>query len=127
MDKSKFTKENFRLVEERKDCTYDCKVRIFTRNKGIGELPDRLKKYIYDVYPIYSTGDIHWVKGNCDKGSFDAVLVIHSTKDCVDVFVCGILRRPFTDEEANEYEKYFKEDINYRLTKIYDNKYESEI
>lgn len=125
MNKRQFTKLNFHLLEERKDCTYDCKVRIFTRNEGIGEIPDSLKNYIYMVYPNYSRGDIPWVKDNCDKGIFDAALVIHSTRNCVDVFICGILRRPFTTEEANEYENYFKEDINYRLTKIYDNKYES--
>lgn len=125
MNKRQFTKLNFHLLEERKDYTYDCKVRIFTRNEGIGEIPDSLKNYIYMVYPNYSRGDIPWAKGNCDKGIFDAALVIHSTRNCVDVFICGILRRPFTTEEANEYENYFKEDINYRLTKIYDNKYES--
>lgn len=120
MNKSKFVKENFHFVEE-KESNYGCKVRIFNRNNGIGELPEKLKNFIYDVYPRHSMGDIHWTKGNCDKGIFDAVLVIHSSSKYVDVYVCGILRRPFTEEEKDEYEKYFTEDIEYRLTKVFDN------
>lgn len=120
MNKPNFVKANFHLVEE-KECDYGCKVRIFNRNNGIGELPEKLKNYIYDVYPILSMGDIHWTNGNCDMGVFDAVLVIHSSLKYVDVYVCGILRRPFTGEEQNEYEKYFTEDIEYRLTKVFDN------
>lgn len=120
MDKKKYVKENFRLLEE-KDCSYGCKVRIFTRNNGIGEIPNKLKEFIYSQYPILSTGDIHWTKGNCDLGIFDEVSVIHATSKFVDVYICGILRRPFTIEEQDEYEKYFTEDIEYRLTKVFDN------
>lgn len=120
MNKSKYVKENFQLLEE-KESNYGCKVRIFNRKSGIGEIPEELKRYIYDVYPIYSQGDIHWSKGNCDMGIFDAALVIHSSLKCVDVYICGILRRPFTGEDQNEYEKYFTEDIEYRLTKVFDN------
>ena len=120
MNKQVYVEENFRFVEEM-DSEYKCKVRIFTRKNGIGDIPQDLKSYIYSVYPIYSKGDIHWTKGNCDKGVFDAVLVIHSSKTCVDVYICGILRRPFTIEDQEEYEDYFVNDIDYRLTKSFDN------
>ena len=120
MNKRRYVKENFHLVEGR-DCEYGCKIRIFNRNNGIGELPEELKKFIYDVYPRHSMGDIHWTKGNCDKGVFDAVLVIHSSPKYVDVYVCGILRRPFTQNDFDKYNLYFTADINYRLTNVFDN------
>lgn len=119
MNKQNYAKENFRLLEE-KDVN-NCKVRIFTRIKGIGEIPDKLKDYIYNMYHLYIMGDIPWIRSNCDMGDFDAVLAIHPNKDSVDVYVCGILRRPFTDKEVKEYEKYFLEDIEYRLSKVFDN------
>lgn len=122
MNKRLFVKENFRFVEE-KVCDYGCKVRIFTRNNGIGEIPQELKDYIYSMYPNRCLGDIPWTKGNCDMGVFDAVLVLNSSEKVVDVYVCGILRRPFVEEERLEYERYFTEDIDYRLERAFDNHY----
>ena len=96
MDKKEYVKNNFfKLIEERND-KYGCVVRIFNRNEGIGNIPSDLIEYIFQVYPIYSRGDIHWLCDNCDKGVFEAVLVINSSKEVVNVYVCGILRRPFT-------------------------------
>lgn len=127
MNNKEYVKNNFfKLIEERND-NYGCVVRIFNRNEGIGKIPFDLIEYIFQVYPIYSRGDIHWVCGNCDKGVFDAVLVINSSKEVVNVYVCGILRRPFTKEAQKEYEKYFINDINYRLTTSFDNHYENKV
>lgn len=120
MNKREYVKTNFSLLEE-KMCNYGCVIRIFNRNEGIGDIPSELIDYIYQSYPIYSQGDITWNKGNCDNGTFDAVLVINSDKKSVNVYICGILRRPFSKEDQEEYEKYFIEDLNYRLTTTFDN------
>lgn len=122
MNKKNYVEENFRLLEA-KEGEYKSVVRIFTRNRGTGEIPEKLKSYIYNLYSAYVIGDIPWIKGNCDMGEFDAVLAIHPDKGLVDVYVCGILRRPFTDKECKEYEEYFHQDIEYRLTKAFDNHY----
>lgn len=125
MNKKEYVKNNFHKIAEEMSESYGCVVRVFNRNEGIGEIPSELIDYAFKVYPINSQGDIHWVCGNCDMGIFDAVLVINSSKDVVNVYVCGILRRPFSKEEQTEYENYFRNDINYRLTTSYDNHYES--
>ena len=127
MNKKEYVKNNFFQLGEKKNNNYNCIVKIFNRNEGIGKIPSELIEYIYQAYPICSQGDIHWRCGNCDNGKFDAVLVINSSKDVVNVYVCGILRRPFTKESQTEYEKYFINDINYRLTKSFDNHYDSKI
>ena len=122
MNKKNYVKENFSLLTE-KESNYGCMIRVFNRNEGIGDIPSELIDYIYQSYAINSQGDIHWTKGNCDLGLFDAVMVINSSTKIVNVFICGILRRPFSDEDQKEYEKYFQNDINYRLTTSFDNHY----
>ena len=66
-------------------------------------------------------GGPKWTGGNYDAGIFDALMVRCYQKNRMDVYICAILRRPFTEEEANRYETIFLEDLKYRMSHIYDN------
>lgn len=122
MNKKQFVAENFRLLEENNPAE-GRRIRIFTRFSGIGEIPQALKDYIFDTYSTLFSDDSGWKRGNCDMGVFDAVLALHSSKKYIDVYVCGIIRRPFTDEESDQYELYFSGSLNYRLATTFDNHY----
>ena len=117
---NQYVKENFHLLEE-KETVCGSMVRIFIPKKGMGKIPDSFKDYIYEYYSNDFVSNNRWTKGNCDMGIYDAVYVTHLSKTCVEVYICGIIRKPWTEEESNQYELYFTKSINYRLSTVFDN------
>lgn len=97
-------------------------LRVFA-HKGMRELPEDLIEY-YEGRWWYSVGG--WHCGNPDFGKWDAFVVTQTTSSCRNVYVCGILVRPFTDDERREYEATFadKFGITKRLLAFYDNRAE---
>ena len=98
-------------------------VRLFA-HKEMGDIPisDLLDCYELD-YCSYSQMS-HWKMGNPDYGRWDAYTVLHKTKSYFDVYVCGILVRPFSEDEHKAYDEcHFKAfPVTKRLLTFYDNR-----
>ena len=94
---------------------------------GMGEIPEQLKKYNYEKIAFeygHMNGNIHrdlWTGGNHDAGVYDALMVRHYHGTRVDIYVCAILRRPFTEDERDAYEKLFEHRLDVRLLRVFDN------
>lgn len=117
--------DNFTLLESR-ESKLGYTVNIFVPKEGMEEVPeDLVERYLnadYDYYDIvHDPEGVRWSGGNHDMGVYDALVVKHFTRKAVDIYVCDILRRPFTEEEAAKYESIFMKGLRYRLTHIFDN------
>ena len=117
---------NFQLLKSSKlEC--GATINFFVPLEGMGDIPDELIKSEMDKANLsfhditYDMKAPKWTGGNYDAGIFDAIMVRHYQKSRLDVFFCSILRRPFTEEEADKYESIFLEDLKYRMSHIYDN------
>ena len=72
------------------------------------ELPEEMKEYVTGVsLGCYDDrGYPSWDCGNPDYGRWDAMVVFRYLSTRTDVYVCSILRRPFTEEQRKFYEKH---------------------
>lgn len=79
------------------------------RPKFMKALPEELKDYVLsNSQGCYSDMSNHpsWDCGNPDYGRWDAFCVFRYLAGRTDVYVCSILRRPFTDDQQKFYEKH---------------------
>jgi hypothetical protein len=119
-----------RVVEERDNtCGSPHVLRVFA-HKGMGELPEELIAHFRSEMLIVNEFTRHWATGNPDYGTWDAYTVQHYHGQYYDVYVCGIIVRPWTEEEQDAYEAaYMSSDvrgggisISKRLQSFYDNR-----
>lgn len=85
----------------------DAPVNVY-RPKMMNPLPEKMKEYAKDTASIggYSdAGGYRWYAHNPDYGMWDAFCVFKYHPDRTDVYVCSILRRPWTDDQQKFYEK----------------------
>ncbi len=75
------------------------------RPKFMRELPKELREYIDDRGSYEEVGHPCWDGGNADYGAWDAFCAFRYLSRRTDVYVCSILRRPFTDDQQKFYEK----------------------
>ena len=75
--------------------------------KIMNPLPEKMKEYVVDqARNGYSNaGGKRWYPHNPDYGMWDALCVFRYHPDRTDVYVCSILRRPFTDDQQKFYGK----------------------
>ena len=73
-----------------------------------GTTPEEMKEYVTGVsLGCYDDrGYPSWDCGNPDYGRWDAFCVFRYLAGRTDVYVCSILRRPFTDDQQKFYEKH---------------------
>lgn len=85
----------------------DVPVNVY-RPKLMKELPEEMKEYVTGVsLGCYDDrGYPSWDCGNPDYGRWDAFCVFRYLAGRTDVYVCSILRRPFTDDQQKFYEKH---------------------
>lgn len=118
--------KNFRLLQS-STLKSGVPINFFVPKEGMGEIPESLiqseidKANLEHYYYTCETGSSKWSGGNYDAGIFDALMVRNYQKNRMDVYFCAILRRPFSEEEADRYGSIFLKDLKYRLSHIYDN------
>ena len=77
------------------------------RPKFMKELPKELRDYVKSDHGSYEElGRPSWDGHNPDYGRWDAFCVFRYLAGRTDVYVCSILRRPFTDDQQKFYEKH---------------------
>lgn len=79
------------------------------RPKFMKDLPEELKEYVVDT-AVGGYDDMghrpSWTGHNPDYGRWDAFCAFRFLAHRTDVYVCSILRRPFTDDQQNFYEDH---------------------
>jgi len=108
-----FVKENYVLdFTVQGECngkdSKDVPINVY-RPKFIKELPEELKEYVIDT-SLGCYDDMgnrpSWDGHNPDYRHWDAFCVFRYLAERTDVYVCSILRRPFTDDQQKFYEKH---------------------
>ena len=85
----------------------DVPVNVY-RPKIMNPLPEKMKEYVMNTAGPggYSdAGGYRWYGHNPDYGMWDAFCVFKYHPDRTDVYVCSIIRRPWTDDQQKFYEK----------------------
>ena len=70
---------------------------------------------------IVSSGK-NWSVNNVDNGNFDAMLVACVSKKRVEIFICSLLCRPFSDDAQKIYESLFDLPLLDRLNTRFDSR-----
>ena len=118
MTRKEIIESRYELREQRKFGNYT--LRVFA-HKGMGNLPSKLVSHYSDYWHYCGTG---WYRSNPDFGRYDVTAVVQRTAKCCNVYVCGILVRPFTEGERLKYESECLkfQGVTDRLMAFFDNR-----
>ena len=82
--------------------------------------------HYYDDYKSYRRWEkkVRWLTGNPDWGLYDAQTVIcyDPHRQCVDVYICSLLMRPFSHEAYQRYEERMSLPWEDRLLLMWDSR-----
>lgn len=105
----RFIKENYVLDFTVQGCGNgehfkNVPVKVY-RPKTMKPLPEEMKEYVTSscIGSYFEAGSQQWCGHNPDYGVWDAMCVIKYHPDRTEVYVCSILRQPFTEGQSKFY------------------------
>lgn len=83
---------------------------------------ERIRYCSFTNMPNIVSGGKNWNANNIDNGNFDAMLVACISQKRVEIYICSLLCRPFSDDAQKLYESLFDLSLLDRLNTRFDSR-----
>ena len=83
---------------------------------------NRIRYCSFTNMPNIVSSSKNWNSNNIDNGNFDAMLVACVSQKRVEIYICSLLCRPFSDDAQKVYESLFDLSLLDRLNTRFDSR-----